>query len=135
MNVIYHLSKNHIAQLHALYQQEWWTKGRSIEDAEKCILGSQVCVGIVSETDELVAFARVITDYVFKAFIFDVIVRHDARGRGLGNELLSLIASHQRLESVRHFELYCLPEMMAFYSKHGYVTNLGTVQLMRLSTA
>ena len=135
MNVIYSLSENHIAQLHTLYQQEWWTKGRSAEDIKKCVLGSQICIGIVSETDELVGYARVITDYVFKAFIFDVIVRHDARGLGLGNKLLSLITTHQQLESVRHFELYCLPEMMAFYTKHGFVSEVGEIQLMRLSNA
>jgi predicted GNAT family N-acyltransferase len=135
MNVIYSLSEDHIAQLHTLYQQEWWTKGRSAEDTKKCVLGSQICIGIVSETDELVGFARVITDYVFKAFVFDVIVRHDARGLGLGNKLLSLITTHQQLECVRHFELYCLPEMMAFYTKHGFVSEVGEIQLMRLSNA
>ncbi len=135
MNVIYSLTENHIAQLHTLYQQEWWTKGRSAEEAKKCILGSQICIGIVSETDELVGFARVITDYVFKAFIFDVIVRHDARGLGLGNRLLSLITTHQQLESVRHFELYCLPETMAFYTKHGFASDVGKIQVRRLSNA
>ena len=133
MNVIYSLSESHIAQLHGLYQQEWWTKGRSAEDTKKCVLGSQICIGIVSETDELVGFARVITDFVFKAFIFDVIVRHDVRGLGLGNKLLSLMTSHVQLESVKHFELYCLPEMMAFYTKHGFISDVGEIQLMRLS--
>jgi predicted GNAT family N-acyltransferase len=135
MNVIYCLSEGHINQLHALYQQEWWTKGRSAEDTEKCVLGSQICIGIVSETDELIGFARVITDYVFKAFVFDVIVRHDRRGLGLGNKLLSLITTHHQLASVRHFELYCLPEMMTFYTKHGFVSDVGKIQLMRLSNA
>lgn len=135
MNVIYSLSENHISQLHALYQQEWWTKGRSHENTKKCVFGSQICIGIVSENDELIGFSRVITDYVFKAFIFDVIVRHDSRSLGLGNKLLSLITTHQQLESVRHFELYCLPEMMTFYTKHGFVSDVGEIQLMRLSNA
>lgn len=88
MNIIYSLNEKHITQLHALYQQEWWTKGRSAEDTKKCVLGSQICIGIVSETDELVGFTSVITDYVFKAFIFDVIVRNDSRGRGVGDQLI-----------------------------------------------
>ncbi|HEX5338042.1 MAG TPA: GNAT family N-acetyltransferase [Gallionella sp.] len=135
MNVIYSLNENHIAQLHGLYQQEWWSKGRSVEDTRKCVSGSQICIGIISETDELVGFARVLTDSVFKAFIFDVIVRNDSRGLGLGDKLLSLITTHQQLKSVKHFELYCLPEMMAFYSRHGFISNDGKIQLMRLSKA
>ena len=133
MKVIYSLSESHVVQLHALYQQEWWATGRSAEDTRRCVLGSQICIGIVSEADELVGFARVITDYIFKAFIFDVIVRNDTRGLGLGNKLLSLITTHQQLKSVKHFELYCLPEMMEFYTRHGFVSDVGKVQLMRLS--
>jgi len=135
MKVIYSLSENHIAQLHALYQREWWATGRSAEDTRRCVLGSQICIGIVSDADELIGFARVITDYIFKAFIFDVIVRNDTRGLGLGKKLLSLITKHQQLKSVKHFELYCLPEMMGFYTRHGFVSDVGKIQLMRLSNA
>lgn len=131
MNVTYTLSDNHITQLHALYQQEWWTKGRSIEDTRQCIRGSQICIGIVTDTDELVGFTRVITDYVFKAFVFDVIVRHDARSLGLGKQLVALVTTHPELKSVRHIELYCLPELVPFYGKRGFSSDVGGFQLMR----
>lgn len=131
MNVTYTLSDNHITQLHALYQQEWWTKGRSIEDTRQCIRGSQICIGIVTDTDELVGFTRVITDYVFKAFVFDVIVRHDARSLGLGKQLVALVTTHPALKSVRHIELYCLPELVPFYGKRGFSSDVGGFQLMR----
>ena len=31
-NDIDELSDEHVRQLHQLYQQEWWTEGRSLED-------------------------------------------------------------------------------------------------------
>ena len=99
MNVIYSLSEKHIAQLHALYQQEWWTKGRSAEDTKKCVFGSQICIGIVSETDELVGFARVITDYVFKAFIaFHSVASRNSGKRSLGTS--ACFFAHASLLSV-----------------------------------
>lgn len=79
MNVIHTLSQKHISQLHELYQQEWWTKGRTLEETKNCVAGSQVCIGLISANDEPIGFARVLTDFTFKALIFDVIVRKNHR--------------------------------------------------------
>lgn len=131
MNVIYSLTPKHFTQLHALYQQEWWTKGRSLEETKSCAGGSQICIGLVDANDNLIGFARVLTDFTFKAFIFDVIVQEDNRRSGLGDQLLSAIKSHEKLQAVKHFELYCLPDMNGFYAKHGFTTDIGKIQLMR----
>lgn len=135
MNIIHELSERHIKQLHALYQNEWWTRGRSLEETTKCVLGSQICIGVTSTNDDLVGFVRVLTDYTFKALIFDVIVTQSERGKGLGNKLLHLVKNHVQLNSVRHFELYCIPEMIAFYEKHGFSANVDEIKLMRLTNA
>ena len=132
MNIIYDLSEKHIVQLHSLFQEEWWTKNRSLADTRSCVVGSQIRIGLVSEKDELLGFARVLTDYTFKAFIFDVIVAKKERGKGLGNQLLSLIRNHEKVRQVKHFELYCLPEMFSFYEKRGFTTDIGKIRLMRL---
>lgn len=135
MNIIYTLTEKHISQLHSLYQQEWWTKTRSLEETRSCVIGSQICIGLVDETSDLVGFSRVLTDYTFKALIFDVIVLKNHRGKGLGDKLLSLIKEHPKLKSVKHFELYCLPEMSDFYAKHGFTADVGEIKLMRLINA
>ena len=129
------LKEKHIEQLHALYQGEWWTRGRSLEDTRQCVRGSQICIGITSENDDLIGFVRVLTDFIFKALIFDLIVAQSERGRGLGNKLLTLVRNHERLRAVRTFELYCLPEMFTFYERHGFSTNAGGVKLMRLANS
>ena len=135
MNVIYSLTENHIAQLHALYQQEWWTKSRTLAETKNGVAGSQICVALVSASDKLIGFARVLTDFTFKALIFDIIVREDHRKTGLGDKLLALIKSHEKLQNVKHFELYCLPNMFDFYAKHGFTTDTGEMQLMRFTNA
>ena len=119
----------------AKIQQEWWTKGRTLDETKECVAGSQICVGLISANDDLVGFARVLTDFTFKALIFDVIVRNDHRRTGLGDQLMCLVKSHEKLRQVKHFELYCLPEMFDFYAKHGFTTNTGDVRLMRLTNA
>lgn len=135
MKVIHTFTDNQIQELHALYQQEWWTKGRSLLETKKCIEGSQICIGIIDDNRSLQGFARIVTDYIFKAFIFDLIVAQSQRGMGLGNTLVSLIRLHQDLKHVKHFELYCLPEMFGFYEKHGFSKEVGEIKLMRLENA
>ena len=127
------MSERHIAQLHQLYQREWWSRGRSLDATRRGVQGSQVVIGIVNEVDELIAFTRVLTDYTFKALIFDVIVAETARNLGLGRKLMDLVMAQQSLRDVRHFELYCLPEMEEFYVSHGFTVDVGDVRLMRKS--
>lgn len=136
MNVIEKFSADHIRDLHTLYQQEWWTKARSLDETQRCVQGSQLAIGITDEQEKLIGFVRVLTDFTFKALIFDVIVSDDYRGQQLGLKLMSLVVEHPKLQAVKHFELYCLPEMFAFYEKLGFSEQqVGDVRLMRLATA
>ena len=130
--VIYDFSSQHLEQLHQLYQTVWWANKRSFEQTVACVKGSQVCIGLLDEQEKLVGFTRVITDGIFKAIIFDVIVCQSQRGNKLGLQLIDFVKTHPVLNNVQHIELYCLPELESFYSILGFTTELGGVNLMRL---
>jgi len=131
MTIIYTFSDDHIKQVHQLYQGVWWAKARSLEDTIQCIRGSAVCIGILDSDNTLIGFTRVISDFIYKAIIFDVIVVASHQGNGLGKKLMSLIKSHDKLKKVKHFELYCLPEMEAYYARFSFSTEVGGIKLMR----
>jgi len=135
MEIIYSLSTKQIDDLHKLYENEWWTNNRSFEETKACVEGSQICIGLVNEKKQLVGFARVLTDYIFKALIFDVIVSDEYRGNGLGDKLMSLIKKHPKLDKVKCFELYCLPEMFPYYRRHGFSEKVGEIKLMKWASA
>ena len=128
---VHDLGEHHIGQLHSLYQGEWWSNGRSLDDTRRCVQGSQLCIAIVDAQDRIIAFARVVTDFVFKAFVFDVIVAAEHRGQALGDAVIEHLLQHEKLRNVRHIELYCLPEMFPYYRRHGFTDAVGTVRLMR----
>jgi predicted GNAT family N-acyltransferase len=133
MQLIYQLTPTQVESVHELFKKEWWTKQRTLQETKNGINGSQICIAALDINGVLQGFCRVVTDYTFKAFIFDVIVSSQYRGHGLGNQLIQSIHSHPNLREVKHFELYCLPELVPFYEKHHFTSAVGGIQLMRLT--
>jgi predicted GNAT family N-acyltransferase len=131
VEVCYQLNRKHIEQLHALYQKESWSKDRTLEETQCVVEGSQLCIALIDEEGNLAAFSRVLTDTIFKALIFDVIVHEKYRGEGLGSTLINTIKNHTALSRVKHFELYCLEELNDFYQKYGFSTEVSNMRLMR----
>jgi len=121
-------------QLHRLYLNEWWTHRRSVDDVRRMLDGSDVVIGVVDE-GRLAGFARVITDFVYKALVLDVIVDSEYRGSALGARLMDEVVGHPRLRDVLHFELYCRPELVRFYERWGFTKDLGELQFMRRGQA
>lgn len=115
------LSDAQISDLHALYQGEWWSVGRSLDDVRLVVANSSLLVGYVDDEGRLIAFCRVLTDFVFRATIYDVIVAERYRGQGLGRMLMDAVTSHPRLGRVSVLWLCCEPEMIPFYKKWGFV--------------
>jgi GNAT superfamily N-acetyltransferase len=130
IRVIEKLNSDHIIKLHELYQNEWFTEGRSLDDVKKMLNHTDFVFGICErDTDELMGFARVISDHVYKAFVFDVIVAPPYRSKGLGKLMMETIFNHPKLSNVPHIELYCPEPMVAFYEKLGF--NRRTSLLLR----
>ena len=120
MKIVERLSQKQIEQLQQLYKKEWWCKNRTLMQTQKVVQNSSLLFGIVDSNDNLIAFARVLSDFTFKAFVFDVIVAKEHRGKGLSGKLLNAILNHNKLKSIETIELYCLPEMKPFYAKYGF---------------
>ena len=131
-NNVDRLTEAQAIQLHALYQREWWTAGRTLEDVRAMLAGSDHLYGICEgETAQLAGFARVLTDGVFKALVFDVIVESAHRGQQIGRKLMERVLSDPRLARVKHFELYCLEEMAPYYEQWGFTSDLGELRFLR----
>ena len=126
------LTEAHLADLHRLYAGEWWCKDRTLDETLRVVAGSSMVFGFTA-SGTLVAFARVLTDRIFKALVFDVIVDPAHRGAGLGDLLMRRILDHPDLRDVRTIELYCLPDLVPFYERFGFTTDLGGVLFLRRS--
>lgn len=120
------------SDLMELYRHEWWTNQRRDEDVARMLQHTDLVVGMCADDERLVGFTRVLTDQVFKAVIFDVIVAREHRGAGLGKRLLDYVLDHPMVAGVRHIELYCRPEMIPFYKKWGFTAPGDEVNFLRI---
>ncbi len=110
-------------KLHLLYQEEWFSEGRTLNDIELMLKHTDFVFGFCdTASNELLGFARVISDSVYKAFVFDVIVDKEYRSKGLGRFIMDTIIEHPVLKNVSHIELYCPEDMVSFYEPMGFKT-------------
>lgn len=119
------------SELHALYSKEWWTKDRSLDQMVHMLRHSDLTLGCCTDDNKLIGFARVLTDYTFKAFIFDVITHEDFRGVGVGREVIDRIFGHPTLSGVQSFELYCPDHIAPFYEKLGFARSASHLLMRR----
>lgn len=94
-----------------------WAANRKRETIVKSIKHS-LCYGIYLGQRQ-VAFARVVTDYATFAYLCDVFVDEEFRGRGLSKKLMSCIMQHPDLAALRRFTL-ATKDAHGLYEKFGF---------------
>lgn len=119
MEIIEKLNKDQILQLSKLYESTWFTQNRTLEDIKTMLNNSYLTLGFV-EGGELIGFCRVISDGVYKAFLFDVIVHDDFQNQGIGKHMIDTVINHKKIIDVGHVELYCPEKISGFYKKMGF---------------
>lgn len=107
-------------EVRSLYDTyEPWSD-RTDSEVEDLLANSDEVVGLrTTDSDRLVACARVLTDYRAYGMVYDVIVAADRRGEGLGARLLEAVVDHPRLRDVA-LSLHSREELVPFYEACGF---------------
>ena len=101
-----------------LSRTSYWASGRTLEVVQRSIKNS-LAFGIYKENDQ-VGFARVVTDYATFAWVADVFVLAEHRGRGLSKWLVGVMLSHPRLQGFRRWVL-ATKDAHALYTRFGFI--------------
>jgi predicted GNAT family N-acyltransferase len=128
------LTERQVSDLMDLYKNEFWSDKRTRQDVVKMLASTDVIIGLVDECDRLIGITRVLTDFVYRAMIFDVIIKPTHRKMGLGAKLMDAVLNHPKLQTVEHFYLNCLPNMMPFYERWGFSDDVGGLKFLRRTT-
>ena len=86
-----------------LSEESYWARERTLEQTERAIENS-LCFGIYNGENQI-GFGRVVTDYATFAYIGDIFVLEEFRGRGISKWLMETIVSHPDLQNLRRWIL------------------------------
>ena len=92
--------------LDAIYEmltRAYWAKGRTKEMIARYVQHSMV-FGVYEGTRQI-GLARIVSDYTTFAWLCDVFIHEDYRGRGLSKWLMETILAHPDLQGLSRFML------------------------------
>lgn len=84
-------------------QDTYWGAVTSRETFDHAVANC-FCVAAFVDGEQR-GFARVVTDYATFAWVCDVVVAADARGKGLGRAMVRYMLAHPRLQGLRRWNL------------------------------
>jgi GNAT superfamily N-acetyltransferase len=114
-----------------LENESYWSRGVTKERLRRAISNS-LCFGIYKNGKQA-ALARVITDKATFAYICDVFVLQEHRGKGLSKWLIQTIRQHQDLQGVRRWSL-ATADAHGLYAQYGFVPLTQTDRWMEIFT-
>jgi GNAT superfamily N-acetyltransferase len=98
----------------------YWAQGRTRDVIARYVQHSLV-FGIY-HGEKQIGLARIVSDYTTFAWLCDVFIHEDHRGKGLGKWLMQTIHSHPDLQGLRRW-------MLATRDAHGLYEQFGWVLL------
>ena len=101
-----------------LSRTSYWASGRTLEVVQRSIENS-LAFGVYKENHQ-VGFARVVTDYATFAWVADVFVLPEHRGRDLSKWLMEVMLSHPRLQGFRRWVL-ATKDAHLLYERFGFI--------------
>jgi GNAT superfamily N-acetyltransferase len=127
-NYLFSTDKNKL-QLEVIHdylsKESYWAQNMPLELIKESIAGS-ICFAIYFNNKQI-AYARVITDNATFAYLADVFVLEEHRGKGLSKELMRFIMDHPSLKKLRRF-------MLATRDAHGLYKQFGFNALAKPET-
>lgn len=106
--------------IHSFLTHSYWAEGISTSTVQRSIDGS-LCFGVFVNNKQI-GFARMITDEATFAYLADVFILEEYRGRGLSKWLMEVIMSYPALQGLRRM-------MLATRDAHGLYKQFGFVPI------
>jgi GNAT superfamily N-acetyltransferase len=92
------------AAAHAYLTRSYWSPGIPLDTVEQAMANS-LCVAVFHEGEQ-VAMARVVTDHATMAYLADVYVLEEHRGKGLSKAMLAHLHARPDLQGLRRWLLF-----------------------------
>lgn len=129
-NISAKIEDMNIAIIHDYISRSYWASNIPLATMKKAIDNS-LCFGVFTETNEQVAFARMVTDRATFAYLADVFVLDEHRRKGLSKWLMTTILAHPELQGIRRMTL-ATSDAHDLYEKFGFKSLASPQSFMEL---
>lgn len=113
-------SKLQIEVIHQFLTKSYWAKGRTLAQVQTTI-DTCLCFGVYLNNQQI-GFGRVATDYAVFAYIMDVFILPEHRGKGYSKQLMEAIVNAKELKE-------CKTWMLKTSDAHGLYKQFGFTAL------
>ena len=101
-----------------LSTKSYWSKDIPYETVKNAFDHSY-CIGVLKDKDQ-VGYARLITDYTTFAYLADVYVEEEHRGKGLSRKMMEIMLDQSWVKGLRRIMLATL-DAHELYKQFGFV--------------
>ena len=107
-----------VSVIHGYISRSYWAKNIPLNTMETAINNS-LCFGVFTESGNQVAFARMVTDTATFAYLADVFVLEEHRGKGISKWIMKNIIEHPKLQGIRRMTL-ATSDAHTLYEQFGF---------------
>nr|WP_158118644.1 GNAT family N-acetyltransferase [Vibrio cidicii] len=104
--------------IYRFISQSYWAKDIPKDTLQKA-LDNSLCFGVLERTGKQVGFARLITDKATFAYLADVFIVEDSRGKGLSKSLIASVVTHPDVQGLRRMVL-ATRDAHGLYAQYGF---------------
>ncbi|MDR1623161.1 MAG: GNAT family N-acetyltransferase [Synergistaceae bacterium] len=117
------------AELQDLYRYSQWGRSRSVEGIETMLTNTSMCFSARSG-GKLVGFCRIVTDFIYRASLWDVMVHPAHQGKGLGSALVDYALTHPAIKKIPLIVTYT-DEWIPFMTSRGFEARESVMMMLR----
>ena len=103
---------------HLLQEHTFWGRERSLTDLRLMLRGSAAVVSLWKK-NELVGFGRASSDGVYRAVLWDVVVKNELQGHGNGRLIVEALLNHDAIKKTERIYLMTTNQQ-GFYEQIGF---------------
>ena len=108
-----------IRQIQQLFEENTtWAKNRSIKNIKKMLEKSDAVISLWRER-RIIGFGRATTDEIYRATLWDVVIKKEEQGSGLGKIIINALLTSNQLKNVERVYLMT-SNSMSFYRQCGF---------------
>jgi GNAT superfamily N-acetyltransferase len=112
------LARLDLHRIHRFLTTSYWSPGIPFDIVARAVTNS-LPFGLYAPDGSQVGFARTVTDFATYAYLADVYVEGEHRGKGLGKFLIDCVVSEPRLQNLRRWAL-ATADAHGLYARHGF---------------